>query len=787
MSDLGSWSGPYPGQQTKFFVAPEDVVFYGGAGGGGKSLLGKMKFVHQLAHEHERFRKGEIKRSKAWGLYLRRKTPDLEQAVEESHEYFPQIDDRATFNANDMIWTFPSCANAKFQFGHMQHERDRFKYKSSAYTYVFFDELTEFEKIQFMYMQSRIRCAGTVINGVTTPDPLEKLLQCCAGSNPDGDGLLWVRDMFIEDKDPERVYRTRYVLSDGRERFKDQVFIPARLRDNPPLYESGVYEVQLRGLPPEIREAILEGNWYYASGAFLARVWDTHFHVCDDHTVPSGVKMYRSGDYGYNAPSSITWWYVDRDGVLTAFFNLYVTEHTPEQLAERIKEVEQEFGIWDDDNDCSTISGPLDSACWNKESSGTTIASKMARRGVRWYKARKGPLSRKNGAVEIISRLQARVKDHNFPDDRTKDRPMLRWMKRCTAPIKTLPILRPDPNDRDDVDTKGEDHCFVAGTVVRTPAGSVAIEDIVPGDAVVTDDGVHAALAVIRTRNVPVVRVEFDDGTSLTGTPNHRAVMADGCERPLGRLRADDTVCAWQGGERTPKCRSTTASGTTGAPTGTSGRMSARSCAGSTHYIDRCGKTPTDRFRAVMRSITSTKTARTIRSAISFCASLLSIGRITANCPQLAGASSLGWLPPGTLLAHGTPRTRGGDSTARSGRPMRQYLLDKLSSVSSADAASRTDRETGRGKCAAGDVAPHIGAKRILAITPAGRADVYNLHVSGRHRYFANGTLVLNCWDDTMYMCLARPLAAQKDHDPDEDDVDNVVPIRDRSANRIFA
>jgi hypothetical protein len=460
VSDLGTWGGPYPGQQTKFFVSPEDVVFYGGAGGGGKSLLGKMKFSHQLVHEHERFRKGDIKRSKAWGLYLRRKTPDLMQAVEESMEYFPQIDDRAKFNANDLVWIFPSCGGARFQFGHMQHEDDRFKYKSSAYTYLFFDELTEFTTKQYMYMQSRLRVAGVVVDGVPVPDPLEKLLQCCAGSNPDGEGLLWVRDMFIEDKTPEQVYRTRYVLENGQERFKDQVFIPARLRDNPPLYASGTYEVQLRGLPADIREAILEGNWYYASGAFLARIWDSKVHVCEDHDVPSGVRMYRSADYGYNAPSSVTWWYVDRDNVLTAFYNLYVTEHTPEMLGDRIKEVEQEFGIWDDHNDVSTISGPLDSSCWNKESSGTTIASRLNGRGCKFYKARKGPLSRKNGAIEIISRMQARVKSHEAPDDRSKDRPLIRWMRRCGAPIRTLPVLRPDPNDRDDVDTKGEDHCW---------------------------------------------------------------------------------------------------------------------------------------------------------------------------------------------------------------------------------------------------------------------------------------------------------------------------------------
>lgn len=454
MSDLGNWGGPFAGtQQVPFFTASEDVVFGGGSGGGGKSLLMKMKFIHQLAFEHERYKAGKLQRSKAWAIYFRRKTPDLTQAIDESFEYFPQIDPKAKFDGKDghNIWTFPSCAGAKFQFAHMQHETDRFKYKSSAYTYLAFDELTEFEEIQFLYMQSRLRCAD---------EALIPFLQVVAGSNPDGPGLLWVRNRFIENRQPNRVYRTLYHLDNGMTKAKDEIFIPFGLKDNPVLYNSGAYEMQLRGLPPEIREAILEGNWYYASGAFLARLWNTKFHVVDDHPVPTGVTIYRSGDYGYNKPSSITWWYVDRDGILTAFYNLYVTQKTPEQLADCIKEVEQEFGLWDEDKDLSTISGPLDSACWNKQSSAVTIAARLASRGVRFYKAKKGPGSRKNGAIEIISRMEARLPDHEAPTVRARDKSMLRWMRRCAAPIRTIPILRSDPHNPDDVDTDGEDHCW---------------------------------------------------------------------------------------------------------------------------------------------------------------------------------------------------------------------------------------------------------------------------------------------------------------------------------------
>jgi len=443
---------PYPGAQTAFMQASEDVVFVGGAGGGGKSLLGMMKYLQILTFEHERFKAGKIRESKARGIYLRRKTPDLAQAVEESHRHFTDFDEDAFYNANSGLWTFPSCGGAKFQFGHMQHESDRFNYKSSAFVYCYFDELTEFTQLQFEYMQSRMRCDD---------DELAAMIQVCAGSNPDGPGLLWVRDLFIEGKEPNRVYRSKYKLSTGEARYRDQVFIPAKLADNPPLYKSGRYEAQLRGLRPEIREAILNGNWYYASGAFLGRVWDSTKHVCKNHAVPAGAAIFRSGDYGLMSPGSVTWWYLDTDDCLTGFYNLYLTEHTPDMWAARIQEVEEEFGLWDDDAQQSTISGPLDAKCWNRESSGTCIAAKFASKGVRWYRAaNRKPESRKNGLVELVSRMEARIPSPLDMHDRAADRPMIRWMERCKAPIKTIPILRPDPHDPDDTDTSGDDHCI---------------------------------------------------------------------------------------------------------------------------------------------------------------------------------------------------------------------------------------------------------------------------------------------------------------------------------------
>lgn len=446
IADDGRFVGPFPGQQTKFFEASQRIVFYGGAGGGGKSLCGMGKFGQQLAVERARFEKGEITTSKAWGLYLRRTMPDLQQAIDRSHQFFKDIDPDATYNVNNHIWTIPACGDAKFQFGHMENENSKYKYKSNEYTYVFFDELTEFSETQWEYMDTRLR---------TTDPVLKDMLQICAASNPDGPGLLWVRKRFIENREPEVVYRIQTKLRDGRIINYDSVFIPAKLEDNPVLYAAGTYEASLLNKRPEVREAILNGNWWITPGAFLANVWDSRYHVVPNHAVPKNAKVFRSCDPAPSAPTSVTWWYVDADGGFTGIHNLYVRNHDAEMTAGRIREIEMHYGWWDEEANVSTLNGPMDEDAFNKNmAGGPSYAKVMASCGIRWKRSRK---DRFNGASEIVRRLNVRRKSLHPGEP---DRPALRWMERCKAPIETIPVLRTDPNDPNDVDTKGEDHCW---------------------------------------------------------------------------------------------------------------------------------------------------------------------------------------------------------------------------------------------------------------------------------------------------------------------------------------
>lgn len=465
---------PFLGQQEKFFQRRERVVFFGGAAGGAKSRSLWVKFGQQLAVEYARAqeaRKRGIKfKSRAWGIYFRRTTPNFRQAFERCEEDFRALDPAAVPDRNTHTWTFPSCGNAVFQFAHMEHVSDRFKYKSVEATYIAFDELTEFDEVQYDYMDTRLR---------TTDPHLEPYLQTCSASNPDGQGLIWVRERFIEPVPPETVMRIETVLGDGRVVEYDQVFIPSKLTDNPILMESGTYEASLMNKRPEVREALLNGNWYISPGAFFGRIWDTSLHVVEDHDIPENAKIFRAADWGIMSPSSIGWFYEDADGGLTMFAHLRTVGLTVDRVADKMIAIESRYGLWDEEAQQSRLNmarNPLDAACFGGGQGligGRTIAKDFRDLGFRWKPSKKGPGSRVLNLAQMVKRMTTLIpeafKGATEPTERM--RPMLRFMKSCVSPIRTIPVIATADNNVDDVDTDGDDHdvdCCMYACAERT-------------------------------------------------------------------------------------------------------------------------------------------------------------------------------------------------------------------------------------------------------------------------------------------------------------------------------
>ncbi|HPM23243.1 MAG TPA: terminase family protein [Phycisphaerae bacterium] len=220
-------------------------VLYGGAAGGGKSdalLIDAWCLQHggPLNPNHR-------------AVIFRRNYKDLRDLIDRAEVLYPKFIEGAKYNAQELVWETP--AGAKLEFGYLENDRDRFKYRGRAWNYIAFEELTTWptEKC-WVYLGTRCR---------TTDRSLPQYLR--ATTNPDGPGQRWVMERWgiNPEGDATRIEReVNFELADGtfEKRTIVRSFIPALLKDNPHLKGTG-YRETLMDMPPEEREALLEGKW----------------------------------------------------------------------------------------------------------------------------------------------------------------------------------------------------------------------------------------------------------------------------------------------------------------------------------------------------------------------------------------------------------------------------------------------------------------------------------------------------------------------------------------------
>lgn len=232
-------------KQAEFLACDDFEVLYGGAAGGGKTdglLIDAWcgQFDGPMIPKHR-------------GVIFRRNFTDMQDLIDRSHELYPAWIDGAKYNKNEHIWTSPS--GAKVEFAYLENDRDRFKYRGRAWNYIGFEELTTWPTpLCWTYLMSRLR---------TVDRRLPRYMR--ATTNPDGPGQRWVMERWGigPDGKPTRIeFEIEFELDDGsfEPRMVVRSFIPALLRENPHLTGTG-YRETLLALPPEEREALLEGKW----------------------------------------------------------------------------------------------------------------------------------------------------------------------------------------------------------------------------------------------------------------------------------------------------------------------------------------------------------------------------------------------------------------------------------------------------------------------------------------------------------------------------------------------
>lgn len=437
---------PNEGPQTTFLAASEFQVLYGGAAGGGKSYAILVDPLRDVSNPNFR------------GLIVRRTTEELRDLIIESKKLYPKIFKKAEWKERDKTWVFPS--GATMWFSYLDHDDDVLRYQGQQFTWVGFDELTQWPTpFAWNYLSSRMR---------STDPTLAPVMR--ATTNPGGPGGWWVKRMFIDPAPAGEAFwatdiDTGEVMIDTMEEIDDGVknpdfnkplykrrFIPAKLRDNPHLTKDGSYRRTLMALPEAQRRQLLDGDWNTNEGVAFPE-WREALHTIDPEEYLNGIddfyswKKFRACDYGYGSYSGVLWFAIAPNGSLVVYREMYTHKVLAEDLANMILAAEASDG--------NIMYGVLDSSCWhNRGDRGPSIAERMIRRGCRWRPADRSKGSRVSGKNEVHRLLKV----NEFSGE-----PSILVFNTCRNLITYLPSIPLDKNNPEDVDTHyAHDHLYDA-------------------------------------------------------------------------------------------------------------------------------------------------------------------------------------------------------------------------------------------------------------------------------------------------------------------------------------
>ncbi len=428
----------------KYHEAVADEVLGGGSAGPGKSLaLLFDPIVTQAVIEHSRMlgqapegypqwvqdlcikypiRSGE---SEGHALQMRRSMPQLKENIARSQRMFPKFDPDASYSKEDHSWSFTS--GYKFTFGHCREENSHEDYLSKQYTHLGLDEAYSFTERQHEELDARVRSGDPV---------LQTLLRTRLMSNP---APGWLKEQFVDPCPEGNVILRRKVVDPetGEFRYKTMLFLPAKLDDNPDKVFVKDYKFKLLSKPAHMRARYLYGDWNSMEGGYFEDDYNPSVHVVDPFKIPRDWPKFRSMDWGHRAPGTIGWFAMDPEDNLYMFYEFNFRLMKAGEVAQRVIEIEKEFGFWNNVDRKSRLNGVADTQLWEERgNSGKGMAAEFADVGVYWQPADKASI------VRNAERVTARLRDYD------KDRcPGLMVFRGCRKTQEMFAGIGVDQND----------------------------------------------------------------------------------------------------------------------------------------------------------------------------------------------------------------------------------------------------------------------------------------------------------------------------------------------------
>lgn len=497
MTDFKAVIKPLAGSQSLAISCPCDEILYEGTRGPGKTAAQLMRFRRLVGLGYGAFWRGAI-----FDIEYK----NLSDIIAQSKKLFGRFNDGAKFlsSPSELKWVWPTGEELMFRYE--QKADGYWNYHGQEIPFIGHNELTkradpEFYESMFSCMRSSFRPQDYPLpdGSLLPPIPLE----CFSTTNPFGVGHTWVKKRFIDPMPRGTIHRQSMMVYNPQTELEEEVTLTrvalhGSWRENK--YLDPKYIANLMNIKdPNKRKAWLFGDWSITSGGRFDHLWREHVHCVEPFEIPASWHVDRSHDWGESKPFS-NLWFAESDGrsveingkqvkypkgtlfVIGEYYGCEKGQHntglkvSASNVAKNIKLIESAMlgksepaKVQGEVNfihaSCGQKSriekGPADGAIFNNNDEQISIADKMYKQGVDWYRSDKSPGSRVNGAALICEMLEAALEGADSQSG-LPERPALYFFNNVRGIISRFPVLSRDSKKPDDVDTEQEDHDYDA-------------------------------------------------------------------------------------------------------------------------------------------------------------------------------------------------------------------------------------------------------------------------------------------------------------------------------------